>query len=74
MAVGPEVYAVASDDDGNDITSTVQRIKVLEPGDVVEPLVLSASASTLPWRNGRCFYTFINPHRVGLCQCSPMFM
>ena len=41
-----EVYAVASDDDGNDITSSVQRIKVLEPGDVVEPLVLSASAST----------------------------
>ena len=33
-----EVYAVASDDDGNDITSTIQRIKVLEPGDFVEPL------------------------------------
>jgi len=41
-----EVYAVASDDDGNEITSTVQRIKVLEPGDMVEPISLSASSTT----------------------------
>ena len=41
-----EVYAVASDDDGNDITSIIQRIKVLEPGDVVEPISLSASSTT----------------------------
>jgi len=41
-----EVYAVASDDDGNDITSTVQRIKVLEPGDIDEPLSLEASATS----------------------------
>ena len=41
-----EVYAVASDDDGNDITSTIQRIKVLEPGDFVEPLTLTADSTT----------------------------
>ena len=29
-----EVYAVASDDDGNDITSSVQRIKVNEIEDL----------------------------------------
>ena len=41
-----EVYAVASDDDGNDITSTVQHILVLEGIDVVEPLSLSSPDGT----------------------------
>ena len=35
-----EIYAVASDDDGNDITSAVQRIKVVESADAVVPLRL----------------------------------
>ena len=46
-----EVYAVASDDDGNDITSTIQRIKVLEPSDVVEPISFFA-IENLPGRSG----------------------
>ena len=41
-----EVYAVASDDDGNDITSTVQHILVLEGVDVEEPLSLSTPDGT----------------------------
>ena len=41
-----EVYAVASDDDGNDITSSIQRIHVVESTDVVVPLTLTASPLT----------------------------
>ena len=36
-----EVYAVASDDDGNDITTVVQRIKVNEVEDLLAPLTVS---------------------------------
>ena len=40
-----EVYAVASDDDGNDITSTVQRIKVNEAEDTEDILTVSSDST-----------------------------
>ena len=40
-----EVYAVASDDDGNDITSVVQRIKVNEVEDILAPLAVSPAST-----------------------------
>ena len=41
-----EVYAMASDDDGNDITSTVKRIKVVEAIDVADPITINDIPST----------------------------
>ena len=41
-----EIYAVASDDDGNDITSAVKRIKVVESADAVVPIPLPVAPPT----------------------------
>ena len=60
-----EVYAVASDDDGNDITSTVQRIKVNELEDKDDILIVGSVASTSLGSVAQLTATFKSPGAIG---------
>ena len=60
-----EVYAVASDDDGNDITSTVQRIKVNELEDKDDVLIVGSVASASLGSVAQLTATFKSPGSIG---------
>ena len=61
-----EVYAVVSDDDGNDITSTVQRIVVNTAGEPTEDdmgvgLVLGTAQATYLGGTARLSANYVSP-------------
>ena len=60
-----EVYAVASDDDGNDITSTVQRIKVNEAEDTEDILTVSSDSTVTRGSVAEVSATFVSPGGIG---------
>ena len=60
-----EVYAVASDDDGNDIISTVQRIKVNELEDKEDVLTVGTVASASLGSVAQLTATFKSPGSIG---------
>ncbi len=60
-----EVYAVVSDDDGNDITSTVQRIVVNTDNEPqANPVVVTAPGTTYLGGVASVYSTFVSPSGV----------